>query len=48
MIEVADLDNPTDNYSMSAPEDEMPDDEAMFILLMKLANDIKSELGVEH
>lgn len=48
LIEIADVDDPTENYSISAPEDELPDDEEMFILLHKLASDIKSDLGVEH
>jgi len=48
MIEIADMENPTESYSISAPEEDMPDDEAMFILLMELARDIKGDLGVEH
>lgn len=48
LVEIADIKNPTESYSISAPEDELPDDEEMFILLQKLANDIKLDLGVEH
>lgn len=44
MIEIADIGNPTESYSISAPEEDMPDDEAMYILLLDLANDIRGEL----
>jgi len=48
LIEISDMEHPTDSYSISAPEEDMPDDEEMFILLMELAKDIKGDLGVDH
>jgi len=48
MIEISDIEDPTSDYSISAPEAELPDDDFLFIVLQKIAADIRKDLGVEH
>lgn len=52
MIEISDIEDPTSDYSISAPEEELPDDDFLAILFQKIADDLKREIakdgGVKH